>query len=193
MSTHDDDEFGFSDVTQLEVLRAGKVVCELPYRGRSSHEHDRTGISSELVLSSREPLRFHVRTTADSSEFGAATSCTGFELPDNGSCRTLFDRSCSDDDCTLSSTTAVVPGTGKIRGRITRDDEPFVGVAVIVESTNAISDEHGTFSIGASPGAHEIVLAGTARVYSPNVRVRTRSGLDAEVSIAIACPCCRAP
>jgi hypothetical protein len=193
ISTHTDDEFGYSDVTELEVLRAGKVVCKVPYGSHSSHEHHRGHSSSEIVAVSREPLRFHVRTTFDSNEFPPSMSCTGFELVDGGACRTLFDRSCSEDECTLRSTIAMVPGTGKIRGQVMRDGKPFPGLTVQLESQFRISDEHGAFSFEARPGAHEIVLLRDAGAYSPNVSVSTRPGQDAQVAITIDCACCRAP
>lgn len=196
VSSHADDNFGYSNTTTIEVLRAGKVVCTLPYGGHSAHEHSSGFSSSALVVSAREPLHFYLRMTSTSNEFPPSETCTGFELPDGGTCRTLFEQSCSENECTLSSTTSLVPGTGKIRGEVSRDREPFAGAILFVkrgESLPAITDEHGAFSLDASPGAHELVVSGSDHVYSPKVSVSTRRDQDAHVSIAIECPCCRAP
>jgi hypothetical protein len=194
VSTTKVDEFCESYSTRIEILRAGKVVCDLPDGGRGWCEGRSRISSSKLVVSSREPLRFHVRTTFRTNDDVVSRSarCTGFELEDGGACRTLFSRSCG-DDCTLRSTTSMIPGTGKIRGVVTRDGKPFTDVTVQLEAQLQTPDEHGAFSFEARPGAHEIVLTGDPGRYSPNVSVSTPRDQDAQVSIALDCACCRAP
>lgn len=189
VSTHSDDEFGSSDVTLTEVHRAGKVVCTFPAGGREGHENHSSFTSVDVGVSSREPLRFHVHMATSSSEFGVSETCTGYELPDNGTCRTLFERSCSERTCTLTSTTSLAPGTGKIRGTIVRDGEPFVGATVMIEPQLTITDEHGAFALDAPPGTHEIAVSGD-HDYSPKPRVTLAAHQDADVAITIACPCC---
>jgi hypothetical protein len=188
------DEFCESYSTRVEVLRAGKLVCELPSGSRGWCEGRSRVSSSQIVVSSREPLRFHVLTkyNEDDDLISRSAMCTGFELTDRGACRTVFARSCG-NDCTLRSTTAMVAGTGTIRGEITRDGKPFADVTVQIGSQLQVPDEHGAFSFEARPGAHEIVLTGSAGAYSPNVSVSTPPDQDAQVSIEIDCACCRAP
>jgi hypothetical protein len=87
----------------------------------------------------------------------------------------------------------MMPGTGKIRGQVTRNDEPLVGVTVELARQLRISDERGAFSFDASPGARELLVTGEHGPYSPNVTVSPRPDQDAQVSISIDCACCRAP
>jgi hypothetical protein len=194
VSTTKVDEFCESYSTRIEVLRAGKVVCELPDGGRGWCEGRSRVSSSEVSMSSREPLRFQVLTMSSSNNdvVSRPASCMRFELGDAGACRTLFARSCG-NDCTLRSTTKMVPGTGKIRGEVARGGKPFADVTVQIGSQLQVPDEHGGFSFEVRPGAHEIVLTGDAGAYSPNVRVSTPPDQDAQVSIAIDCACCRDP
>lgn len=190
VSTHENLEWGDGDSTQLDVLRAGKIVCELPFGGSWSAEGHSGQTSAELVLSSREPLRFHVRTRSISNVPAASDTCTGFELRDGATCRQLFEHLCSEDDCKLTYTTSVAPGTGTIRGTLMRDHEPFVGSSVMLESQLAITDEHGAFSINAGPGVHELAVGAELRVYASKASVSMSADQDADVSISIDCPCC---
>jgi hypothetical protein len=140
------------DTTRIEVLRAGKVVCELLAGAGGSHENHSSSSYDQLVVSSRDPLRFHVRETSISNELGPSERCTGFEL--------------------------------------NRDNEPVVGGTVQTGSQLAISDEHGGFSIEAGPGVHEIAVASSFHAYAQKASVLIGPDQDAEVSIAITCPCC---
>lgn len=178
------------DTTRIEVLRAGKVVCELLAGAGGSHENHSSSSYDQLVVSSRDPLRFHVRETSISNELGPSERCTGFELRDGETCRQLFEHSCSEAACKLTYTTSLAPGAGILRGKINRDNEPVVGGTVQTGSQLAISDEHGGFSIEAGPGVHEIAVASSFHAHAQKASVLIGPDHDAEVSIAITCPCC---
>jgi hypothetical protein len=178
------------DTTRIEVLRAGKVVCELLAGAGGSHENHSSSSYDQLVVSSRDPLRFHVRETSISNELGPSERCTGFELRDGETCRQLFEHSCSEAACKLTYTTSLAPGAGILRGKINRDNEPVVGGTVQTGSQLAISDEHGGFSIEAGPGVHEIAVASSFHAHAQKASVLIGPDQDAEVSIAITCPCC---
>lgn len=190
MSTYSDDEFGYSNVASVELLRDGKVVCELPFGGSEAHENHGSFSTVELVLGSRAPLRFYVKTATSSRDFGSLEECAGFELRDGASCQRLFERGCTEAACTMTYTTVLSPGSGKVHGMVTREGQPMLGAVLQVESRVEISDERGAFAIDAGVGTHEITVIGTERTYAPNPRVSLGRHQDAEVTIAIACPCC---
>jgi hypothetical protein len=186
-STHTDDEWGYSEYSRVLVYRGEAVVCELPADARTSHENHSGHRSSQIEMSSREPLRFHVRESWFVNELSPSASCTGYELPKAGSCRTLFEHPCMKNECKLTSKVSVVPGIGVIRGQITEDGHPLSGVTVVVESRAAISDEHGGFVVDAGVGAHDVMLEGISEIRDAKAAVSMSSNQDADVSIAIEC------
>lgn len=196
VSKHVEDEWGSSNYTQVEVLRAGKVVCDVLTAQNGSHENHRFFSRGDIVLSSREPVRFYLRETTTSNELPESARCTGYELPASGTCRTVFEHACTEPPCPLTYKASVVPGTGVVRGVITQDGEPSPGMTVTVGSQVAISDEHGSFALDAGSGAHEVVLYGTGNFTQAKVPVTTTSKQDAVLAVAVACrtaerdPCC---
>lgn len=185
-STSTPDEWGYTARTKLLVMRAGAVVCEVPYGSSSGHENHSGHEDTSISISSRTPLRFRTRTYFRSND-GIQTpgTCGEYELSDTGSCKQLFSRECR-EVCKLTHSTTLSPGTGVIRGHVTRDWEPMIGATVLAGTEATISDEQGAFSISAGAGSKELAIY-EQEMFEPKAKVVLEPGQDADVAIAIHC------
>jgi hypothetical protein len=196
-SRHSSDWSGHGVWSHMIVFRGETVVCDFPFEQSGSHEDHRFDENATLELTSREPLRFHIETHAQSSDLGTETRCAGFELPRSGSCRKVFERSCTHETCKPTVTLwQRGPGSGTLKGHVTRAREPVVGATVVVGSQFSIADEEAAFVLEVGPGAHVLEISGGV-VDSQRVPVSMAPDEDAEISVDIACSdvidgsCCR--
>lgn len=186
-TTHGTNEWGFSDYSTTLVFRGSAAVCELPADAYTTAENHRGRRATETIELSREPLRFAVRETWESNDLTTLPTCTGYELTGTGPCRKLFEHSCGQQKCELHQKVSSSPGTGKIRGHVAVDQEPGLGVTIVVGSAVTLSDENGAFELDAGVGDHDVV------VYEPNdstpmhARVSVEPGRDVEVSLITEC------
>ena len=184
-STTTPDEWGSTTTSRVLVYRGGAVVCEVIAGSSGAHENHSFSSSSRFLVSSQSPRRFLVYTTTRTNDLQVQPSCAEFELRDTGRCRPVFSQTCT-EECRVMYATKLVPGTGVIRGRVTRAGEPLVGLTMVVGKGAEISNEEGVFSIATGAGRHELQIY-DERQLEPSPIVPLGPKQDAELAITIEC------
>jgi hypothetical protein len=183
-------EWGSSTDTRMQVSRMGRVVCEFDAGHAGGAENHRWRTDVAVVRRARDPLRFEVRTSRSSNDgIAFQDACTLYELPANGACTVLLERT-----CTLTCTPEVVvvqrPGTGQIIVTASGDGEPIASAMVVgIEGNQAsFTDAMGATAFDAGQSRTLLVIIGPG---SKLVAIDPRPGEDTVVTItATGCSCC---
>lgn len=190
VSTYTPDDFGSTHQDRIVVFRDGKRVCEVGSSWRSGHEHHSSWGTTTIDLQTRSPLQFDVRTTASSKDLDDQWSCTRYELPDHGVCRTLFERTCTMRNCRSSYDVAYRQGTGRVLGTVMLNKEPLVGGLITIGDEGALADGGGAFEATVAVGPQTVAVVRESVVYGSKGSITVQPDQDAVVSIVIDCSCC---
>jgi hypothetical protein len=193
VATVSGNEVGSVTATRTQIVRAGRVVCELD-GGSTGAEHTHRWRTHTAVLPrGRDPLRFEVLSSQWSNDgLRNLDSCERYELPTNGSCRLLLRRTCA-ATCAPDVSIAQRAGSGRVVVTATGDGEPLPSVMVAPTQGGEASftDEHGavTFEAGATRGLWISTGPGNAMV-----SIDPKPDQDTVLTItATGCSCCASP
>lgn len=187
-STTTPNEWGSTTYHVTQVSRGGAVVCELSTGGYGSAELHSWRTDATVVRRGADPLRFEVQTSMASDDLGFEDTCTRYELPDDGACEIVLQRTCT-VTCAAQTEVTQRPGTGKLIVTVIADGAPMEGASVLAD-TSATTDADGVATLDAGSAAQVMVITGPS---AANVAIAPRAGEDTVVTVtATGCSCCAA-
>lgn len=188
IATTTPNEWGSSTSIRTQVSRGGRVVCEFDAGNAHAAENHRSRTDVAVVLRSRDPLRFEVSASHSSNDgITAEDRCTQYELPANGACTIVLERTCT---VTCKPEVVVVqrPGTGRIIATASADGEAMEGAMVADANQANFTDSTGATAFDAGQSRTLFVTTGPS---STRVGIDPRTDEDTIVMItATGCSCC---